>query len=112
VERLPALARSHARSTDGLGQAHAALGFALGGEAGSRLAGHLALPTSPDTLLRRIIQAQAEPAAAPRVLGVDDWALRKGQRYATIRVDLERGPVVDIVPGRDRQTLTSWLQEH
>src|SRR5262249_6694313 len=47
VERLPALARSHARSTDGLGQAHAAIGFALGGEAGSCLAGHLALPTSP-----------------------------------------------------------------
>ena len=54
AERLPALAKPRARSTDGLDQAHAAIGFALGGEAGARLTTHLALPTSPDTLLRRV----------------------------------------------------------
>src|SRR5436305_7108692 len=54
TERLPALAKPRARSTAGLGQAHAAIGFALGGEAGARLTTHLALPTSPDTLLRLV----------------------------------------------------------
>jgi hypothetical protein len=52
----------------------------LGGEAGARLAEHLDIPTSPDTLLRRLKHAPDEPAPAPRYVGVDDWAIRKGQR--------------------------------
>jgi hypothetical protein len=55
-ERLPALA-TRARTTARLTDAHRLIGFALGGEAGSRLAAHLALPTSPDTLLRRVKSA-------------------------------------------------------
>jgi transposase len=111
-ERLPQLLASHARSTTRLSEAHRDIGFALGGEAGGRLAGSLGMPTSPDTLLRRVRDWLGEPGPAPRCVGIDDWAIRKGQRYGTLLVDLERGRVLDLLPGRDAQTLKAWLQEH
>jgi transposase len=111
-ERLPGLLAVYARSTDRLTDSHRAVGFALGGEAGARLAEHLDMPTSPDTLLRRVKNAPDEPVPAPRYVGVDDWAIRKGQRYGTILIDLERGRVLDLLPGRDGAALQAWLQEH
>jgi transposase len=106
------LLEAHARCTARLTDAHRAIGFALGGEAGARLADHLAMPTSRDTLLRRVQGAPDEPAPPPRFIGVDDWAVRKGQRYGTILIDLERGRVIDILPGRDGSALKQWLGEH
>jgi transposase len=111
-ERFPDWLRPHARATDRLTVAHRGLGFALGGEAGARLAKHLDMPTSPDTLLRRIKEHVSEPTEPIRYVGVDDWALRKGQRYGTIIVDLERGRVLDLLPGRDGEALKAWLKEH
>src|SRR5262245_54162857 len=111
-ERLPGLLDAHARSTARLTEAHRAVGFALGGEAGARLAQRLDMPTSPDTLLRRVKAAPDEPAPPPRFVGIDDWAIRKGQRYGTIVIDLERGRVLDLLPGRDGEALKAWLREH
>jgi transposase len=111
-ERLPDLVRSHAQSTSRLTDSHRAITLALGGEPGSRLAGRLGMPTSPDTLLCRIEQTPMRDAPAPRVLGVDDWAIRKGQKYGTILVDLEGGGVIDLLPGRDGATLRRWLEGH
>jgi transposase len=110
-ERLPHLLSTYARATARLTDAHRTLGFALGGEAGSRVACQLAMPTSPDTLLRRIMQASCSPGSVPRVIGVDDWALRKGQCYGTIVADLEQGHVLDLLPGRDGSALLDWLKE-
>lgn len=111
-ERLSRLLDPHARSTTRLTEAHRAVGFALGGEAGARLAARLDMPTSPDTLLRRVKTAPDEPAAPPRYVGIDDWAVRRGQRYGTIVIDLERGRVLDLLPGRDGEALKAWLREH
>jgi len=111
-ERLPGLLAAHARSTDRLAGAHRALGLALGGEAGSRLADRLDMPTSPDTLLRRVKHTPDEVDPPPRYVGVDDWAMRKGQRYGTIIIDLERGRVLELLPGRDGAALKAWLKEH
>jgi transposase len=111
-ERLPTLLRAHARATVRLMDAHRAIGFSLGGEAGARLAERLDMPTSPDTLLRRVKDSPAEEVPAPRYVGVDDWAIRKGQRYGTILIDLERGRVLDLLEGRDGSALTAWLKEH
>jgi transposase len=111
-ERMPELTASHARTTNRLTAAHRTLGFALGGEAGSRVAERLSIPTSPDTLLRRIKQQKDQPGVAPRVIGIDDWAWRKGQKYGTIVIDLERGRVIDLLPGRDGTALEAWLKEH
>lgn len=112
AERLPDLAERYARTTIRLRDAHRAIGFAMGGEAGARLSHRLHMPTSPDTLLRRVKTYAEEPTPSPRVVGVDDWAWRKGRRYGTILVDLERGRVIDLLPDRDGQALKTWLKDH
>ena len=100
------------RATSRLHNAHEAIGSSLGGEPGSRLTVRLAIATSPDTLLRRVKQLEGESAAPPRIVGIDDWAWRKGRRYGTIVVDLERGDVIDLLPDRDTTTVKKWLDEH
>ncbi|MFD1980454.1 ISL3 family transposase [Mesorhizobium kowhaii] len=112
TERLPATVRPKARRTARLGESQLAIGFAVGGEPGSRLSDRLAMPVSGDTLLRMIRAATFEPPQAPRVVGIDDWAWRKGQRYGTIICDLERNRVLDLLPDRNADTVASWLGRH
>ena len=78
----------------------------------ARLAARMGMTTSPDTLLRRVKRLKNEPAGPPRVVGIDDWAWRKGQRYGTIVVDLERSDVIDLLPDRDADTVAAWLKAH
>ncbi|MER8402188.1 hypothetical protein [Mesorhizobium sp. M1348] len=80
------------------------IGFAVGGEPGSRLSRKLAMPISGDTLLRMIRATGFEPPDAPRVVGIDGWAWRKGQRYGTIICDLERNRVLDLLPDRNAKS--------
>jgi transposase len=112
AERLPGFAAPRARTTDRLRQTQAAIGSSLGGEAGSRLTARMAMTTSPDTLLRRVKRLEDESAPPPRVVGIDDWAWRKGQRYGTIIVDLELSDVIDLLPDRDAETVAAWLKAH
>jgi transposase len=112
AEPLGGLAARHARTTTRLAQAHLAIGSALGGEAGARLAEKAAMPTSPDTLLRRVKQAGSRSSPSPRLVGIDDWAWCKGRRYGTIVVDLETSEVIDLLPDRDAATVGTWLAAH
>jgi transposase len=112
VEPLDGLAAKHARTTVGLAQSHRAIGAALGGEAGARLAAKTAVPTSPDTLLRRVKHVEVPEPKPLRFVGIDDWAWCKGQRYGTIVVDLETSTVVDLLPDRDAATVSAWLRTH
>ncbi|NJN55606.1 MAG: ISL3 family transposase [Anaerolineae bacterium] len=112
ASRFPDLLQPYARRTNRLANQQQQVGFAVGGEAGGRLVQDLHMPTSPDTLIRLVREA-AEPAlTTPRVLGVDDWAKRKGQSYGTILVDLERHEVVDLLEERSAESLSKWLKEH
>jgi transposase len=112
TERLPETVQPKARRTVRLGESQLAIGFAVGGEPGSRLSNRLAMPVSGDTLLRMIRAAGFEPSEAPRVVGIDDWAWRKGQRYGTIICDLERNRVLDLLPDRNADTVASWLERY
>ncbi len=111
-EPLPDLLPARARRTTRLVRAQSAVGGALGGEAGARLLRQLSMPASPATILRLVRSQKVAPTATPRILGVDDWAMRKGDTYGTILVDLEKGCVVDLLENRTSGTLTTWLQKH
>ena len=103
----------HARRTERLSKAADWFTLALGGAAGARLACKVGIVTSGDTLLRQLrrIPPPASPYV-PRVLGIDDWAWRKGHRYGTILCDLERGRVIDLLPDRTVETVSAWLRSH
>jgi transposase len=77
------------------------------------LAEQLGILASDSTLLRQLRhRAVATFAQAPRVLGIDGWAWRKGRRYGTILCDLERGKVVDLLPDRSAESTAQWLRAH
>jgi transposase len=113
AERLDDAA-SRSRRTKRLGELQRYLALALGGEAGARMAARISMPLSADTLLRMAAATGRgeTPSSAPRVLAVDDWAWRRGHRYGSILVDLERNQVVDLLPDRQAKTLAVWLRKH
>jgi transposase len=113
TERLPKTVQRYSRRTCRLSASLQQITSALGGSAGSRLAKQLGILASGSTLLRQLRRKPIKPSArGPRVLGIDDWAWRKGHRYGTILCDLERGKVVDLLPDRSAESTAEWLRAH
>ncbi len=113
AEQPEGLAAPYARKTPLLAGQLAAVAAALCGRAGSRLArAVLAAEASRHTLIRALM-ALPGPAAGPvRVLGIDDFSLKKGRDYATLLVDMETGLPADVLPDREAGTAREWLKAH
>ncbi|WP_460466011.1 transposase family protein, partial [Amycolatopsis acidiphila] len=84
----------------------------LAGRASARVLAAVGVVLSRQTALRALLQLPLPTRSVPRVIGVDDFALRKRQRYATVIINAETGERVEVLPGRTAEVLEAWLREH
>jgi transposase len=109
AEQLPELAVPRSRQTPRLNVTLVDAGMECGGEPGQRLCGKMGIVISGDTILRRLRAMPPVGDHAGNVIGVDDFAFRRGQRYGTIVIDHESGGVIDLLPDRTSASLETWL---
>ena len=112
AETFPELVGYRARRTQRLCQQQLEIAFAVSSEAGNRLLPVLAMPLSGDTLIRDIRAVPEEEVTTPRVLGIDDWAKKRGQTYGTIMVDLESRQPIDVLNSTEIEDVADWLKLH
>jgi len=112
AERLGTTIRAFARRTERLASQLCHLAFRLSAEAGAQMSEQLGMPVSAATLLRLQRRHPLPPPSAPQIIGVDDWAIRKGRTYGALIVDLERKKPIDVLPDSKAETFAAWLKAH
>lgn len=113
TERFQQEIKPYGRRSFRSDQLLARLALELGGNTGSRISGYVGLSVSATTILRIVKDLKTErKISTSGVIGVDDWAFKKGRNYGTVIVDLTTREVIDLLPDREAPTLTHWLKEH
>ena len=112
TERIPELLEPHSRLTSRLRALIQAIGLAFNGQGGVRLGQHFGIQISRVTLLRSLTLLASPAVGQVRVVGIDDFAWKRGKCYGTVIVDLESHDVLDLLPDREAESVQTWLAAH
>lgn len=89
-----------------------AISLFLSDETTSKILKLIGINVSNDTVRRLYSNIEIKDDVEIEEIGLDDVAIRKGMKYATVIYDMKDHHMLALLDGRDGQTLKEWLKGH